>query len=292
MFLCLAALRGHMAKVTGSRRTIVLSLSITVGALVLHLPRARGQTPLSLVQEAIAEAEQSPELSIPSYSLREFAENFPALKLERAPSRVTPSDLPISDTSKKLILAFEVSSEAVYKARYQHPTWPGGMSGVTIGIGYDIGYVTPQELRSDWVGLLDEGDLNSLSPACGLTNISAKEVISSLSAVGVVWENAVQEFQQELKKYVALTQKALPNFTVLSEDSRGALVSLVYNRGPSFDAPGSRYWEMRNIRQHMILRNISKIPDEIRSMERLWPDVKGLIRRREAEANLFQAGLS
>jgi GH24 family phage-related lysozyme (muramidase) len=272
------------------RRWFVLGLSASFGTLA-GPPKANAQTRISLVQAAIAEAEQSVELSSPSYALREYAENFPALQLERAPSGITPSDLPISDTSKQLITAFEVSSEAIYKQKYQRPTWPGGMSGVTIGIGYDIGYVKAGELRSDWSGVLEESQIESLTVACGRTNISAKELISELSSVSVSWENATQEFQQELKKYVALTQKGLPNFTALSEGCRGSLVSLVYNRGPAFDAPGNRYAEMRNIHQHMLLKHFDKIPGEIRAMERLWPDVKGLIKRREAEANLFEAGL-
>jgi len=274
------------------RRSILLGSLAAASGLLSYPPKAASQSGVESVKAAIAEFEQSPELSIPNFGMREFAENFPSLQLERAPARTAPSELPISDLSKKLIVAFEISSEAIYKQRYQQPTWPGGMSGVTIGIGYDVGYVKPEELRADWAGLINEKDLNALSQTCGATNTAAKEMIASLSGVAIPWAEANKEFEGELKKYVGMTLKALPNFAALSEHCRGALVSLVYNRGPSFDAPGDRYNEMRNIRAHMVLKNFSKIPEEIRKMERLWPDVRGLIKRREAEANLFEAGLS
>jgi GH24 family phage-related lysozyme (muramidase) len=33
------------------------------------------------------------------------------------------------------------------------------------------------------------------------------------------------------------------------------------------------------------------VPDQLRAMKRLWPDTKGLRRRRDEEAELFEAGL-
>jgi hypothetical protein len=54
-----------------------------------------------------------------------------------------------SQAAVDLIVAEEVSSQAVYQARYQHPEWPGGASGVTIGIGYDCGYSTANTIQGD-----------------------------------------------------------------------------------------------------------------------------------------------
>jgi hypothetical protein len=48
-----------------------------------------------------------------------------------------------SQAAIDLIVMEEVSSQAAYTKLYQGPTWPGGASGVTIGIGYDGGYSTP-----------------------------------------------------------------------------------------------------------------------------------------------------
>jgi GH24 family phage-related lysozyme (muramidase) len=107
----------------------------------------------------------------------------------------------------------------------------------------------------------------------------------------------VRQFAIEIAKYVSLTKSQLRHFSHLPEDCRGALVSLVYNRGPSFDVPeakdpSGRYREMRAIRQHMDTKDYKRIPPEIRSMAHLWPDLPGLIKRRQAEADLFEAGLT
>jgi hypothetical protein len=54
-----------------------------------------------------------------------------------------------------------------------------------------------------------------------------------------------------------------------------------------------RYREMRAIRQHMAERRFERIPDEFRSMKRLWrgKGLDGLLARRDREASLFEAGL-
>jgi GH24 family phage-related lysozyme (muramidase) len=100
------------------------------------------------------------------------------------------------------------------------------------------------------------------------------------------------------------TRYTLPKFTkstknafVLTEErlhphSNGALVSLVYNRGPSMSSKSSRL-EMRQIRSDIASKDEHRVPDRIRSMKRLWSysKLKGLHLRRDAEAKLFQKGL-
>jgi hypothetical protein len=49
---------------------------------------------------------------------------------------------------------------------------------------------------------------------------------------------------------------------------------------------------MRNIKSHMASKEFTAIPDEFRSMKRLWPDMRGLQKRREREAELFEKGLA
>lgn len=93
-----------------------------------------------------------------------------------------------------------------------------------------------------------------------------------------------------MPRWVGLVQNALPNTNMLSPDRLGALVSLAYNRGPSFSARGPRYQEMRVIRQAMVAQNFDAIPQQFRAMKRLWPNVPGLQIRREREAVLFERG--
>ena len=73
------------------------------------------------------------------------------------------------------------------------------------------------------------------------------------------------------------------------------LVSLVYNRGTSMvdspQFPGNRK-EMRDIQAAISTGQFMKVPEALRAMERLWPDVQGLRDRREHEAAVFEAALT
>lgn len=199
----------------------------------------------------------------------------------------------ISQAAIDLIIREEVSSEAVYRKRYTRPEWPGVQSGVTIGIGYDVGYSTPARLRADWSGLIPDSMIVALTRACGVTGGSAAALTRQLrSQVVVPWEAAMGNFSRVvLPRWIKTVTDKLPNCDRLHPDCLGALVSLAYNRGPSFGNSGDRYREMRAIRALMASGNFAGIPAQFRSMKRLWPNVKGLQDRREREARLFEAGL-
>lgn len=199
----------------------------------------------------------------------------------------------ISKGAIDLIVTEEVTSEQVYRKRYTRPEWPGVASGVTIGIGYDVGYSTPSKLRADWAGRIPDSMISALSRACGVTGPSAKALANSLrSSVNVPWEAAMSNFEEVvLPRWIATVKSKLPNADKLPPDCLGALVSLAYNRGPSFGNTGDRYREMRAIRALMATGQFSGIPAQFRSMKRLWPNVSGLQARREHEAQLFERGL-
>jgi GH24 family phage-related lysozyme (muramidase) len=80
-----------------------------------------------------------------------------------------------------------------------------------------------------------------------------------------------------------------PQAQALHGDCAAALVSLVFNRGASLT--GDRRREMANIQALLKTGNFKEIPSQFREMTRLWPNSKGLRRRREEEADLFQSGL-
>ena len=47
-----------------------------------------------------------------------------------------------------LILEYEVGGGKAYYDKYlSRPTWPGGASGMTLAIGVDCGYYSPEELE-------------------------------------------------------------------------------------------------------------------------------------------------
>jgi GH24 family phage-related lysozyme (muramidase) len=246
---------------------------------------SRFQSQVNLVQE--------------SRGYHEFAEFFPDLKLERAPIKSAPSKVEISIHATDLIMFCEVSSKLQYEKAYNYPTWPGGQSGPTIGIGYDLGYATKSDLNREWKDFIDTQTLLSLESLCGVIGTEAGKAVTSYTNVHIPWEKAKDQFINiEQPRYVGLTERSLPNFDRLPSECRGALVSLVYNRGPTFSVPVSkdphrRYEEMRNIYVLMERKKYSKIPEQIRSMERLWKPIKnlqGLVTRRELEATLFESG--
>jgi GH24 family phage-related lysozyme (muramidase) len=203
-----------------------------------------------------------------------------------------PSATPISAAAFDLIVEFEVSSEAIYTQQYRNPTWPGGSSGVTIGIGYDVGYASKPELRGDWQGAIPDPMITALETALRVTGTPAQAVAQRLTSVDVPWGAAISVHKNKvIPRWVGLVERSLPNTSAIGPDCLGALVSLTYNRGASFNMAGDRYAEMRSIKAHMEANQFEQIPTDIRSMERLWPTVRGLRKRREREASLFEQGL-
>jgi hypothetical protein len=193
-----------------------------------------------------------------------------------------------------LIVSEEVSSREVYEKKYRKPEWPGASSGATVGIGYDLGQTGKDTIRSDWSGRVAPMMLNAMVSASGATGESGRAMTAKVrNAIDIPWEVA-QAVHQEcvIPRWEARVAKALPNTDRLSADCFGVLLSLTFNRGPSFSNAGERYKEMRAIKAHMASGNFEAIPDEIRAMKRLWPNLKGLRRRRDREAALFERGLA
>lgn len=203
----------------------------------------------------------------------------------------------ISDAARDLIVNAEVSGKAHYEQHLRQPEWPQGQSGVTIGIGYDIGagVSSKQQFWNDWRGRIPDNMIRVLEPCIGVTGSEAEELLPSVrGVVDVPWNAAIEVFDTvDVPRWHETCAKALPNFAALPLDCKGALVSLAYNRGPSFAKAGDRYEEMRNIKAHMAAKQFEKIPVEIRSMSRLWTKTseRGLPIRRNREAELFEQGL-
>ena len=192
-----------------------------------------------------------------------------------------------------LIVESEVTSKGYYEKHYRKPEWPGGAAGVTIAVGYALGFANEAKLRNDWTGKIDDDMIDALIKYAGLTGEKAHaKLAEAREEIDIPWEAAYDVFENiDMPDWSAKVKKALPNTDKLSEDSFGALVSLAYNRGASFSKDGDRYKEMREIKENMANETFDQIPDCFREMKRLWPNVRGLQDRRDAEAKLFEAGL-
>ncbi|WP_376959624.1 hypothetical protein ABNQ39_06880 [Azospirillum sp. A26] len=195
-----------------------------------------------------------------------------------------------------LIVFAEVTSRRTYEARYVHPTWPGGDSGVTIGIGYDLAHHDPDDLVLDWP-TMPPASRALLERACGVSGLPAKDVAAKLSSVVVPWDAAYACFRDRtLPKYERMTVDAFPGSVDLPPLCFGALVSLVYNRGAGMGEQGKASWdsrrEMRAIRDLIAAGRLAEVPAQFRAMKRLWPGVGGLLTRRDAEAAMWERGLA
>jgi GH24 family phage-related lysozyme (muramidase) len=171
--------------------------------------------------------------------------------------------------------------------------WPGGESGVTIGFGYDLGFVTADEFRSDWGDHLSADVMNKLLPAIGLKGIPAKNKAAQLTAVNVDRDSSMAVFRDKtIPSYEAQTARAFPGLEQLPSDAQGALVSLIYNRGAKMD--GDRRTEMRAIRDAVAQGDLAEIANQLRVMKRLWvgKGLDGLLKRRDAEADLVASTIA
>lgn len=188
----------------------------------------------------------------------------------------------------------EVGGRDYYDKRAIHPEWPGGVSGVTIGVGYDLGY--QHAFATDWAGLLPPADIAALLPWVGVTGAAAQAAIAQLAGIAIPWQSAWHGYiRRTLPQEVARTRLAfIPAAArTLPPLCLGVLVSLVYNRGAAMDdPPGSdSRREMRAIRDAIAAGQYDEVPAALLSMRRLWPAGNGLIGRREREAALFRLGL-
>ena len=205
----------------------------------------------------------------------------------------------LSKKSLDLILEFEVGGgENYYNKFLKNPVWPEGQSGVTIGVGYDLGYVNKSEFSEDWKDLPKE-IFDRLYKVVGIKGYNAKNLIRGLKDITIPWELSLQVFTNKtVTKFWNLTRDTFPNFDKMPEDAKGGLVSLVFNRGSALE--GDRRREMKLIRDGMRITNtfdqkaLSFIANQIRSMKRIWIGgsiEKGMSRRRDAEAKLIEQSL-
>jgi hypothetical protein len=194
----------------------------------------------------------------------------------------------ISDLAIKSIIGWECGGEAEYN---NAPEWPGEASGVTIGIGYDLGMTPANEIVQAWGPYVSSDDLKVLVGLSGKTGPKAQELLPHVRHLRFSWETASMVFREStLPTHFLRTLRIYPQVVDLHGHCAGALVSLVFNRGPALT--GDRRSEMADIQSLLKSNNLNAIPERFEAMQRLWPNTRGLRRRRCEEADLFRLGLA
>jgi GH24 family phage-related lysozyme (muramidase) len=273
--------------------------TMLVGLAACAVARQAGAKQATDIDALIAEVESN-NANFPGASGQIEAKELLRSTFAAAQPNQGKSSRTVGSRAVRMIAAFEVSNKTRYENQYRRPMWPGKDSGVTIGIGYDLGYSAPLTFDEDWRGYMSDSDRALLHQVLGRKRAAARAAIAAVQAVEVAYDDAHRQFvEQTLPKYTAQTEWALENTALLPNDCMGALVSLTFNRGPSYLSKANedhegRYREMRQIRTLMHAKDFAAIPQQIRAMKRLWQagsDVGGLVPRRETEATLFETGL-
>ena len=195
----------------------------------------------------------------------------------------------VSKKAIDLIIQSEINSEKYYNQKLIHPTFPGGASGITIGLGYDLGYNTPQKIKEDW-NKLPEDAIILLQSVAGFKGDSAKTKLTTVIKNIVVPLEIAKEvfYKNTLPRFAKLASTSYPALPELFPDAIGAITSLVFNRGNALK--GINREEMQNLVSLISKKDYKGIAQEVRNMKRIWvgKNLDGLITRREAEAKLIE----
>lgn len=206
------------------------------------------------------------------------------------PPTIQAGPLRISEQARDLIIQYECGGMAYYNSRLTRPTWPGGASGVTVGIGSDLGYITQAQIAEQW-SHLGRDRVAALQTVTGLKGQTARAAVGRVRHVVISWQEAVVHFEKStLPRWGNLTHRAFPELDKTHPHCQGAIKSIAFNRGTSMRGNSRR--EMVWVRDDIQKGNLRPVPGHILAMRRLWigKGLDGLLKRRVAEAALFQRG--
>lgn len=201
------------------------------------------------------------------------------------PLTAAGKQLLLSSGGRELVLEFETGGKSGYDP---HPEWPGGASGVTVGIGYDCGYYSPKVILSDWAAL-KLNDRTRLSSTSGLTGQRARVRKNEVHDIFVQWAIATDVFDRvDVAREFASAKRAIRGFEDLRPNAQAAWISLGFNRGWQMSGPNRL--EMRAARDLVPARDYEGMARQFVKMKRVWagtPIERGMYRRRDAEAKLL-----
>jgi hypothetical protein len=195
----------------------------------------------------------------------------------------------------RFILKEEVGDQKYYDLTESHPTIPAEGSGITIGIGYDLGQVSPAQFESDWGDLLDKETMARLRPYVQNPNPTQAD-LAQLNGIKIPWDAATKEFEQRtLPQAIQDTSAIYPQLDDIPSESQAALVSLVYNRGN--DLKDKRGYlpkgDMRAIQGDLQSGQLTNVPKRFNNMSTMYLRIgkRALAARRTREGVLFSKGL-
>lgn len=215
-----------------------------------------------------------------------------------------PEPFPKLDTNGVAFIALEETGGlAYYNAHTQWPHFPGEASGVTIGVGYDLRMNSKEDFVATWGNLLSGSVLDELAKDIGQPGTEARVRELRENGIKVPFKSAWPAFvEKTIPRFYENSKAIYPSLDRLPGLCRSVIVSIVFNRGNSLS--GDRRKEMRAIQtvlaradqagldKSQVKSILTEVEDQIASMKRLWNPNSGVFKRRQAEANLWRAGLA
>jgi len=231
-------------------------------------------------EAAVKEAQQL--AGLPATGIADAA-TWAWLESQPEPSDVLPTE------AVTFIVNEEVGGRKYYDRHVARPHFPGEASGVTIGVGYDLRFQEPTDFEADWTDILTPAQMTSLRPHLGRKGSTT--AIMAIGDLRIPFAAAWREDKVGAEDLPApQTARCYGSLDALPPLCRGALVSLVYNRGT--DLSGDTRREMSAIKQHIAAGRLDQVAAEFESMKRLWPNSRGLCKRRDKEAEMWRRGLA
>jgi len=187
------------------------------------------------------------------------------------------------------VIEFETGGRNYYEKFLKRFTWPKAQSGITMGIGADLGYMSLNEFENYFSCYFTTDENTLIKSVIGLKGEVAKTALPKVKNIELSWINASEAFVKwTLPKFWKMTNDLYPGLDQLKEKAQIALVSLVFNRGASISGPSRS--EMKNIKPLVVNKDYKAIAKEIRFMKRLWEgkNLDGLLKRREEEAKMIE----
>lgn len=180
-----------------------------------------------------------------------------------------------------------------------HPYWPGGNSGISIGVGWDLGQHGESELRGVWSGL-GAATLTKLSVAAMKTGKAAQSLLQDVKSIEIPRNISAAVLEESLREvYYPMILRLLPGAQLLPTEFQVVLLSVVFNRGVALGhdpdwrtakALDTR-WEMRKLQGDVARGDLFAIYIRLGTMKRIWendPEQRGLPIRRKDEQHLVR----
>lgn len=225
----------------------------------------------------------TPSLELPPLPIEE-----PSVPLFAAPPT------PILPAQRNFIIVKEVgsASQAYYGRNFANLIWPGGSSGITGGIGWDFGTQNASTILRVWNNHEERKRLVQLA---GIMGAKAKAILPKYRDIVIPYWMAIEVYDSDtIPRYYQQMVRAWPKVVDLDPVAQGALLSIVFNRGPGM--VGDSRVDMRSIARAIPSKDYKEIATAVRHMNiTMGPAWKrkgvwgGLSKRRIAEAVMIES---